>query len=131
MATKEAKETPLQRETRLTGNAELVSAIDSTLQAMLGQKSNSVLARKVVGRWCQSANAPEFREKIRDYLGRLDEQVLLGFYMTISRRIEMMEAGPGQLTEQLDAPDLQEGGLLRQDNVAKIAFNTRSFVIVG
>ncbi|CAE6966424.1 IPL1 [Symbiodinium sp. CCMP2592] len=124
--TKETKETALQRETRLTGNAELVSAIDSTLQAMLGQKANSVLARKVVGRWCQSANAAEFREKIRDYLGRLDEQVLLGFYMTISRRVDMMEAGPAQLTDQLDAPDLQEGGLLRQDNVAKIAFNTRS-----
>eukprot|EP00439_Symbiodinium_sp_Y106_P085663 s239_g29.t1 len=92
--TKETKETALQRETRLTGNAELVSAIDSTLQAMLGQKANSVLARKVVGRWCQSANAAEFREKIRDYLGRLDEQVLLGFYMTISRRVDMMEAGP-------------------------------------
>lgn len=124
--TNETKETALQRETRLTGNAELVSAIDSTLQAMLGQKANSVLARKVVGRWCQSANAAEFREKIRDYLGRLDEQVLLGFYMTISRRVDMMEAGPAQLTDQLDAPDLQEGGLLRQDNVAKIAFNTRS-----
>eukprot|EP00913_Durusdinium_trenchii_P024802 g23278.t1 len=87
-------ETKLQRETRLTGSAELVSAIDATLQAMMGQKPNSVLARKVVGRWCQSANAQEFKEKIKDYLGRLDEQVLLGFYMTIQSRVEMMEAGP-------------------------------------
>jgi len=120
-----AAETKLQRETRLTGNSDLVSAIDATLQAMLGQKPNPVLARKVVGRWCQSANAQEFKEKIRDYLGRLDEQVLLGFYMTIQRRVEMMEAGPAQ-TEQLEGPDIAEGGLLRQDNAARIAFNTRS-----
>ncbi|CAJ1356952.1 unnamed protein product [Effrenium voratum] len=80
-------ETKLQRETRLTGSAELVSAVDATLQAMLGQKQNSVLARKVLGRWCQSNNAQEFREKVRDYLGRLDEQVLLGFFMTIQRRV--------------------------------------------
>eukprot|EP00435_Cladocopium_sp_Y103_P013160 s1827_g3.t1 len=97
-----AAETKLQRETRLTGNSDLVSAIDATLQAMLGQKPNSVLARKVVGRWCQSANAQEFKEKIRDYLGRLDEQVLLGFYMTIQRRVEMMEAGPALKLVDMD-----------------------------
>ena len=41
-------ETKLQRETRLTGSADLVAAIDATLQAMMGQKPNSVLARKAL-----------------------------------------------------------------------------------
>mmetsp|Transcript_50693 Transcript_50693/g.82285 ORF Transcript_50693/g.82285 Transcript_50693/m.82285 type:complete len:1345 (-) Transcript_50693:31-4065(-) len=118
-------ETALQRETRLTGNADMVSAIDATLQAMLGQKSNSVLSRKVIGRFCQSANATEFRDKIRDYLGRLDEQVVAGFYMAIQRRIEMMEAGhagPEELTVALPS----EGGILRQDTASRVAFSARS-----
>ncbi|CAE7214908.1 CUV [Symbiodinium pilosum] len=61
---KESKETPLQRETRLTGNADL---------------------------------APEFREKIRDYLGRLDEQPLRP---RMKRGFEHLSA---ELAEQLAA----------------------------
>eukprot|EP00930_Biecheleria_cincta_P019567 TRINITY_DN14899_c0_g1_i1.p1 TRINITY_DN14899_c0_g1~~TRINITY_DN14899_c0_g1_i1.p1 ORF type:complete len:1338 (+),score=296.71 TRINITY_DN14899_c0_g1_i1:51-4064(+) len=122
---KPVRETALQRETRLTGNADLVSAIDATVQAMTGSPANSVLARKILGRWCQSANATQFKDKIRDYLGKLDEHVVLGFYMTIQRRIEMMEAGQAQ-SEELKTELPAEGGLLRRDSAAKIAFNTRS-----
>eukprot|EP00928_Gymnodinium_smaydae_P055132 TRINITY_DN3873_c1_g1_i2.p1 TRINITY_DN3873_c1_g1~~TRINITY_DN3873_c1_g1_i2.p1 ORF type:complete len:737 (-),score=192.40 TRINITY_DN3873_c1_g1_i2:1309-3519(-) len=108
------QETPLQRETRLTGNQELLSAVDNTLQALLGQKSNMVLARKVVGRWCQSKNPKEFKQKVRDYCGNLDENVLLGFFMTIQRRVEML--GTENKVEELKVQMPEQGGLLQRPN---------------
>eukprot|EP00929_Paragymnodinium_shiwhaense_P057689 TRINITY_DN28886_c0_g1_i1.p1 TRINITY_DN28886_c0_g1~~TRINITY_DN28886_c0_g1_i1.p1 ORF type:complete len:1278 (+),score=412.96 TRINITY_DN28886_c0_g1_i1:193-4026(+) len=108
-------ETPLQRETRLTGDEGLLTSVDATLQALLGQKSNMVLARKVVGRWCQSKDAKDFQKKARDYCGNLEESVLIGFYMTIQRRVEMMNTE--NKTEQLaEGPTLQ-GGLLKREGM--------------
>lgn len=106
-------ETPLQRETRLTGNEELLQAVDATLQVLMGTKSNSVLSRKVVGRWCQSANAKEFQKKVKDYCGNLDATVLLGFFMTIQRRVEML--GAEAKVEEMAASAPVQGGLLQRE----------------
>jgi len=108
-------ETALQRETRLTGTGDLVSAVDATMQALSGRKSNMVLARKILGRWCQSSNPKEFAQKVRDYCGNMDETVLFGFYMTLSKRVEMLDS-EGPTNEELEGTgfDLQmQGGLVK------------------
>ena len=145
-------ETALQRETRLTGNAELVSAIDSTLQVLAGMRSNLVLSRKVIGRWCQSKTPAEFKDKVpvmshyggtachtsratchtrresearkrlesdrnrqvRDYMGNMEDTVLLGFFMTIQKRVEMLDSAPAG-PETLGASLPTEGGILRRE----------------
>eukprot|EP00927_Polykrikos_kofoidii_P043542 TRINITY_DN37611_c0_g1_i1.p1 TRINITY_DN37611_c0_g1~~TRINITY_DN37611_c0_g1_i1.p1 ORF type:complete len:1314 (+),score=272.56 TRINITY_DN37611_c0_g1_i1:116-4057(+) len=116
------EETALQLETRLTGSEEMISAVDATLQALLGQKSNAVLARKVLGRWCQSVNAKDFQMKVRDYCGGLDDSVLFGFYMTIKRRVEML--GAEAKTEQLEMQMPTQGGLLQRTGIG-VPFRSR------
>jgi len=103
----------------------MIAAVDATLQALMGQKQSTVLARKILGRWCQSKGRADFRDRVRDYLGNLEESVVFGFYSTIQRRVEMMEAGESK-PEELAAEVATQGGLLRREGAKVIPFAARS-----
>ena len=72
------EESALQRETRLTGNNDLVNSVDSTLQKLLGSQPNSFLARRVIGRFVRCGNPGEFNESVQEYTGKIDAAMLTG-----------------------------------------------------
>ena len=85
------EESALQRETRLTGNQDLVSSVDSTLQKLLGSQPNSFLARRVIGRFVRCANPQEFNESVVEYTGKIDPSMLMGLYFTLTKRCKELD----------------------------------------
>merc|ERR1719230_1870058 len=110
-------ETPLQKETRLTGDAGLVQSVDATLHKMLGQ-SNPVLARRVIGRFCAAKNPGEFATLAKDYLGKLDSVSIHGIYFTLQSRVKQLEKTGDVGGDQLESSGVSQGGILKRKDPA-------------
>eukprot|EP00392_Amoebophrya_sp_AT5.2_P006907 g6919.t1 len=100
VAPAQKKESTLQRETRLTGHAELLQfvAAELTKQYQI-PNPGAALARKVVSRFCQAKTVKDFQRKIQDYCVGNDFAAL-ALFAAVETRVksidaEFLEAGSG------------------------------------
>lgn len=85
------KETALQRETRLTGNADLISFVNGELQrAYRLSQPNMPLARKIVGRFCHAKSTQDFHRRIKDYIVG-DQISALALHTAIDKYLKTLE----------------------------------------
>mmetsp|Transcript_4588 Transcript_4588/g.10051 ORF Transcript_4588/g.10051 Transcript_4588/m.10051 type:complete len:1204 (-) Transcript_4588:149-3760(-) len=131
MADRQDQETALQRETRLTGDVSLLIAVQGALQAFMG-KANQALARRVVGRFCQSKDALDFVDRVKDYLGNLNEGILNTLFLTIQKKVQSLEQsqnGTPQLSEILESDQSLLGGVIKPRKllgVGEVAYKRRA-----
>lgn len=124
--THDKMETALQRETRLTGNPDLLESVVQTI-SKVSASSNIVLARKVVSRFCHAKDAREFYSRIKDYVP-LNEVASLGLFVQIQQRVQTMgiSGGSSSSTAVLVAEPAEQGGLrVMQNKDVDVKFATK------
>ncbi|CAD7955012.1 unnamed protein product [Amoebophrya sp. A25] len=84
-------ETALQKETRLTGYAELVTFVGAEVSKAYGLPSTPALARKIISRFCASKTVKDFQKKISDYCQGAD-YTALALFASIESRVRAIEA---------------------------------------
>eukprot|EP00397_Hematodinium_sp_SG-2012_P002527 GEMP01002534.1.p1 GENE.GEMP01002534.1~~GEMP01002534.1.p1 ORF type:complete len:1247 (+),score=319.69 GEMP01002534.1:21-3761(+) len=116
-------ETALQRETRLTGKADLLETVQVSI-AKVSATSNIVLARKVVSRFCHAQDARDFYSRIKDFVP-LNEVSALGMFAQIQRLVEILDSNTSSASTctALPAEPETEGGLrVMQNKDANVRF---------
>jgi len=125
-------ETALQRETRLTGNTDLLDTVQSEL-SKVSATSNVVLARKVVSRFCHATDGRDFYTRIKDNVPTNEMSAIVLFGL-ITRRVEMIDSGATASSSSTLLPSQgpQTGGLrTMQAKEADVKFINKKTSVLG